>query len=290
MNSAARTSLLSAIVGGAVRVGTPFLFVSLGECLTEKSGRINLGLEGGLVLAARAGFGGAYLTGCRWLGVLLAGVCGAPLALLHGPLCSLPRVSDTATGIALMLLGTGLAFYLCKPLIQPQAPQIPALALGGWSTSQQVQSALSGHLLRDRCRYASPPRMVRSPGLSSGFRRRGRGRGPQAPGQVVDQGDQGMRRDRLAHVEVETCRTSGVSMPGDDRAVSATRNGRFPLGPSRMALAASKPSIWGIAISRNTMSGSKRAVSSTASGALSTARVWWPRASTSSEVVSWRSG
>jgi len=43
-----------AVLGGAVRVGTPFLFVSLGECLTEKSGRINLGLEGVLVLSAMA--------------------------------------------------------------------------------------------------------------------------------------------------------------------------------------------------------------------------------------------
>ena len=41
--------LLLAVLGGAIRVGTPFLFVSLGECLTEKSGRINLGLEGVLV-------------------------------------------------------------------------------------------------------------------------------------------------------------------------------------------------------------------------------------------------
>ena len=46
---------LAGIVGGALRVGAPFLFVSLGECLTEKSGRINLGLEGVLVLSAMAG-------------------------------------------------------------------------------------------------------------------------------------------------------------------------------------------------------------------------------------------
>ena len=135
--------LLLAIVGGAVRVGTPFLFVSLGECLTEKSGRINLGLEGVLVFSAMAGFGGAYLSGSPWVGVLLAGLSGAALALLHGLLCSLKRVSDIATGIALMLLGTGLAFYLGKPLIQPQAPQIPAIALGAWSASPGVQSALA---------------------------------------------------------------------------------------------------------------------------------------------------
>ncbi|NDG40411.1 MAG: ABC transporter permease, partial [Betaproteobacteria bacterium] len=135
--------LLLAIVGGAVRVGTPFLFVSLGECLTEKSGRINLGLEGVLVFSAMAGFGGAYLSGSPWVGVLLAGLSGAALALLHGLLCSLKRVSDIATGIALMLLGAGLAFYLGKPLIQPQAPQIPAIALGAWSASPGVQSALA---------------------------------------------------------------------------------------------------------------------------------------------------
>jgi ABC-type uncharacterized transport system permease subunit len=132
-----------AVLGGAVRVGTPFLFVSLGECLTEKSGRINLGLEGVLVLAAMAGFAGSYLSGSPWLGVLAAGASGALLALLHGLLCSLPRVSDVATGIALMLFGAGPAFFLGKPLIQPQAPQVPALALGGWSESPAVQSALA---------------------------------------------------------------------------------------------------------------------------------------------------
>lgn len=131
-----------AVLGGAVRVGTPFLFVSLGECLTEKSGRINLGLEGVLVLSAMAAFGGSYAFGSAWLGVCIGALVGAALALLHGLLCSLPRVNDIATGIALMLLGAGLAFYLGKPLIQPQAPQIPSLEWGAWSDSAQVQAAL----------------------------------------------------------------------------------------------------------------------------------------------------
>ena len=51
----------SAIFGGAIRVGTPYLFVSLGECITEKSGRVNLGLEGTLVMGAMTGFGVSYL-------------------------------------------------------------------------------------------------------------------------------------------------------------------------------------------------------------------------------------
>jgi simple sugar transport system permease protein len=138
---------VAGIVGGALRVGVPFLFVSLGECLTEKSGRINLGLEGVLVLSAMVAFGGSYLSGSAWIGVLAAALAGALLATLHGLLCSLPRVNDIATGIALMLLGMGLAFYLGKPLIQPQAPQLPAISLGGWSDSAAVRSALEVNAL-----------------------------------------------------------------------------------------------------------------------------------------------
>lgn len=135
------------IVGGALRVGAPFLFVSLGECLTEKSGRINLGLEGVLVFSAMSAFGASYLSGSPWIGVLAAAATGGLLAALHGVLCSLPRVNDIATGIALMLLGIGLAFYLGKPLMQPQAAQLPAIALGNWSSSPAVRSALQVNAL-----------------------------------------------------------------------------------------------------------------------------------------------
>ena len=143
MNEFAFFDVLLAVLGGAIRVGTPFLFVSLGECLTEKAGRINLGLEGVLVFSAMAGFAGSYLTGQWWLGVLLAGFSGGAIAALHGLISSLARVNDIAAGIAIMLLGTGLAFYLGKPLIQPQAAQIPALPLGFWSGSSQVGAALN---------------------------------------------------------------------------------------------------------------------------------------------------
>jgi len=94
-----------------------------------------------------ASFGGAYRTGSAWLGVLIGAGAGAALALLHGLLCSLDGVNDVATGIALMLLGTGLAFYLGKPLIQPQAPQIPPIPLGEWSSSAAVRAALQVNAL-----------------------------------------------------------------------------------------------------------------------------------------------
>src|ERR1700744_798860 len=131
-----------AVFGGAIRVSTPFLFVSLGECITERSGGINLGLEGTLVMGAMSAYGISYLTGSPWLGVLAAGITGALLGALHAGVAILPRVNDIAVGIALILFGTGLAFYLGKPLIQPQAPTLPALPLGAWSNIAALRDAL----------------------------------------------------------------------------------------------------------------------------------------------------
>ena len=141
------TTFLLALLAGAVRVGTPFLFVSLGECLTEKGGRINLGLEGILVVGAMTGYAVSYMTGSPWLGVLAAAGAGLLLGLLHGMVCSLPRVNDIAFGIALILLGTGLAFFLGKPFIQPQAPMLPSVPLGSWSGDERVRSALNINVL-----------------------------------------------------------------------------------------------------------------------------------------------
>jgi simple sugar transport system permease protein len=129
------------VIGGAIRVSTPFLFVSLGECITERSGRINLGLEGTLVMGAMSAYGLSYLTGSPWIGVLAAGVVGSILGALHAGICSLPRVNDIAVGIALMLLGTGLAFFLGKPLIEPTAPHLPALDFAWWSDVPQLRAA-----------------------------------------------------------------------------------------------------------------------------------------------------
>jgi ABC-type uncharacterized transport system permease subunit len=136
-----------AVFAGAIRVSTPFLFVSLGECLTEKSGRVNLGLEGTLVMGAMAGYGVSYVTSSAWLGVLAAAAVGSVFGLLHGYLCSRKQVNDIAVGIALMLLGVGLAFFLGKPLIQPSAPRLPALPLGFFSDTPQVRSALQVNVL-----------------------------------------------------------------------------------------------------------------------------------------------
>jgi ABC-type uncharacterized transport system permease subunit len=79
--------------------------------------------------------------------VLAAGAVGALLGALHASICGLPRVNDIAVGIALMLLGTGLAFYLGKPLIEPSAPILPSIDLGWWSDVPQVRAVLKINVL-----------------------------------------------------------------------------------------------------------------------------------------------
>ncbi len=131
-----------AIAAGTMRGGTPFLFVSLGECLTEKSGKVNLGLEGTLLTGAVSAYAISYLTGSPWLGVLISGVAGMILGFIHAWLTQQPRVNDVAVGIAMIIFGSGIAFFLGKPFIQPSAPQLPTLGLGDWSTVAALKEAL----------------------------------------------------------------------------------------------------------------------------------------------------
>lgn len=136
-----------AIFAGAIRVSTPFIFVSLGESITERSGRINLGLEGTLVFGAMTAYAIAVMSNSPWLGVLAAMATGAVFGLIHGFVCKFPKVNDIAIGIAMMQFGLGLAFFLGKPFIQPVAPHLPSIPLGGWSDLAQIQSALNINVL-----------------------------------------------------------------------------------------------------------------------------------------------
>jgi len=140
-------TVLIAVLGGAIRVSTPFLFVSLGECITEKAGRINLGLEGTMVFGAMLGYATSLHSGSPWLGVLAAGAAGVGFGAVHGLLCSLPRVNDTAVGISLIVLGLGLAFFFGKAYVQPSAPRLPSIDLGGWSEHPALRAALQVNVL-----------------------------------------------------------------------------------------------------------------------------------------------
>jgi simple sugar transport system permease protein len=61
---------------------------------------------------------------------------------MHGYICKLPRVNDIAVGIAMMLFGTGVAFFFGKPYIQPSAPRLGSFSLGSWTGSQEIATAL----------------------------------------------------------------------------------------------------------------------------------------------------
>ena len=151
-----------AIVAGAFRGGTPFLFVSLGECLTEKSGKINLGLEGVLLFGAMSAYAISYKTGSPWLGVLAAACGGACLGLIHAWLTQKPKVNDIAVGIAMIIFGSGIAFFLGKPFIQPLAPQLPTIKIG---LGEHIPSArhLSSLFRRSRAGFCSPLVFWRDP-------------------------------------------------------------------------------------------------------------------------------
>jgi simple sugar transport system permease protein len=130
------------VLAGALRGGTPFLLVSLGECLTEKSGKINLGLEGVLLMGAMSAYAVSYKTSSPWTGVAAAALAGGFLGVIHAVLVSRPKVNDIAAGIAMLIFGSGLAFYFGKPYIQPTAPQLTGLPLGAWSGLPQIKAAL----------------------------------------------------------------------------------------------------------------------------------------------------
>ena len=134
--------IAAALLGAAIRGSIPYMFVSLGECLTEKSGRINLGMEGILLMSAMTAFAVSQRTGSPWLGALAAAIVGGLLGLLHGGLTELPGVNDIAAGIAMFVFGSGLAFFFGKQFVAPMAPQLPVLEFGKWASNSPLRAAL----------------------------------------------------------------------------------------------------------------------------------------------------
>lgn len=95
-----------------VGLATPILLAGLGELVTEKSGVLNLGVEGMMLLGAIGGFAVAATTGSPWLAVVGAALAGAGGALIFGLLTLSLSANQTATGLALTLFGTGLSSVL----------------------------------------------------------------------------------------------------------------------------------------------------------------------------------
>ena len=91
---------------------TPLLIAAMGELVVERSGVLNLGVEGMMVMGAVTGFGVALMTGSAWLGVFAAIIVGALFSLLFGFLTLSLVTNQVATGLALTLLGLGFSGML----------------------------------------------------------------------------------------------------------------------------------------------------------------------------------
>jgi len=94
-----------------------------------------------MLMGAMVGYGVSLFTGSAWLGILAAGCIGSVFGLFHGWICGKKGVNDIAMGIALIMLGTGLAFFFGKSLIKPTAPRIQDFSLAWWSSVPQITQA-----------------------------------------------------------------------------------------------------------------------------------------------------
>jgi simple sugar transport system permease protein len=92
--------------------GTPLLFATLGELITEKSGHLNLGVEGMMLIGAVAGFGTGLATSSPILAIIGAAVAGALGALIYGFLTISLRANQVVSGLTLTIFGTGLSSYI----------------------------------------------------------------------------------------------------------------------------------------------------------------------------------
>ncbi|MEP9395747.1 ABC transporter permease [Mesorhizobium sp. KR2-14] len=117
--------MLEAILITIATAATPLLIASIGELVVERSGVLNLGVEGMMVMGAVTGFGVALTTGSPWLGFLAAIAVGALFSLLFAFLTLTLVTNQVATGLALTLLGLGLSGMLGEGFVG-----IPGVKLG----------------------------------------------------------------------------------------------------------------------------------------------------------------
>jgi len=102
-------SAYEAIILTIITASTPLLLAAIGELVVERSGVLNLGIEGMMVMGAVCGFAASYVTGSPWLGVLAAVLAGVATSLLFGFLTQSLMTNQVATGLAITLLGLGLS-------------------------------------------------------------------------------------------------------------------------------------------------------------------------------------
>lgn len=110
-----------------VGASTPLLIAALGELVVERSGVLNLGVEGMMIVGAVTGFGASYLTGNPYVGVLASIIGGIMMALLFGFLTLTLLANQVATGLAITLLGIGLSALIGESFVGKQIERLPSI-------------------------------------------------------------------------------------------------------------------------------------------------------------------
>ncbi len=124
---------LEGLIAASVRLGTPLLFATLGEIITERAGILNLGLEGLMLVGALTGFATSYMTGNVWLAFFMAMVVGALFAAIHAFMSITLRVNQVVSGLALTMLGSGLSGVLGKAFVGRPATKFVEYYIPGLS-------------------------------------------------------------------------------------------------------------------------------------------------------------
>ncbi|RYF44269.1 MAG: ABC transporter permease [Comamonadaceae bacterium] len=123
-------TFLDGLAISSIRAATPLLFVLLGECLTQRVGRINLGVEGQMLVGAATGYGVAAASGNPWLGLLAGAAAGTALSLVYALLTLPARANQFASGLAVWMLGFGLSAYAGAGLVGQRVGGFTPLAGG----------------------------------------------------------------------------------------------------------------------------------------------------------------
>jgi general nucleoside transport system permease protein len=120
--------IIVSVLTRAIVAGTPLLLATLGEIIAERSGILNLGLEGLMSAGAVSAFIVTFATGNPWLGMLAAILLGMILSSLHGFVCITLRANQVVSGLALTMLGLGISGLWGKPYIgRPLPVRMPRL-------------------------------------------------------------------------------------------------------------------------------------------------------------------
>ncbi|MDD3312852.1 ABC transporter permease [Pseudodesulfovibrio sp.] len=117
------------LFAATVQSGTPVLYATLGEMMTEKGGVLNLGVEGMMAVSALAAFVVSQATGSPWLGFLAGGAAGMAMGALHGFVCITCLGNQVVSGLALTILGLGLTNFLGVPYVGLRAPGFDPVAV-----------------------------------------------------------------------------------------------------------------------------------------------------------------